>query len=469
MRRWLVVFIAATLLALPASAGSEEAPEVEDAADDQSKGTGEDWDNLDILKLWLAQETPTEFVFRATFSATPDGGTGQTVSYTLLGQYEGQDITLASSSTLDGEHRVFTVPRADLANVAPGKVLGIALTSSGSFSGVNSGSDRAPDEGYGTYTIGTQADAGMDHDGDGIDDRDEFRLGTDPANPDTDGDGVSDGDEVANGTDPLDADSDNDGLTDGDEAARGTDPNNPDSDGDGVHDGDEVDAGSDPLNADSDNDGLTDGEEAALGTDPNNADSDGDGIDDKTERDLGLNPNNPEDAAADPDGDGVSTIDELAAGTDPFVSNIDAGESANDDDALWIYLLIAFIVLLLLVILIVILAMRKKRLDKEAEELAMLEAELAELEEQEAALDADLEAVEEVEEEPESEYEPFIIDREYLEADLDDESKARARQRFIERERRYLDRHYPNRDRSFDDEWLDDAVGKVEKKRRWGR
>jgi len=43
-----------------------------------------------------------------------------------------------------------------------------------------------------------------DRDGDGLSDREEARLGTDPDNPDTDGDGIGDGEEVRQGTDPKD-------------------------------------------------------------------------------------------------------------------------------------------------------------------------------------------------------------------------------------------------------------------------
>ena len=56
-----------------------------------------------------------------------------------------------------------------------------------------------------------------DRDGDGLSDRAEQKLGTDPDNPDTDGDGLSDGEEVALGTDPNDPDTDHDGIDDADD------------------------------------------------------------------------------------------------------------------------------------------------------------------------------------------------------------------------------------------------------------
>ena len=71
------------------------------------------------------------------------------------------------------------------------------------------------------------ADAGVDSDGDGLPDSQEFMIyGTDPNNPDTDGDGLSDGDEVlTHGTNPRNADSDGDGIPDNIELATATNPN----------------------------------------------------------------------------------------------------------------------------------------------------------------------------------------------------------------------------------------------------
>jgi formylglycine-generating enzyme required for sulfatase activity len=94
---------------------------------------------------------------------------------------------------------------------------------------------------------------GQDFDADGLDDRDELILGTDPTNPDTDGDGLSDGDEVnEHGTNPLEPDTDGDGLDDGDEVGEhGTDPLVPDTDGDGFPDGEEVARGTAPLDRSS--------------------------------------------------------------------------------------------------------------------------------------------------------------------------------------------------------------------------
>jgi hypothetical protein len=68
-----------------------------------------------------------------------------------------------------------------------------------------------------------------DRDHDGIADKEEASLGTDPNNPDTDGDGLKDGDEQAYGTDPLVKDTDGDGYNDNLEIKRGSDPLDPSS------------------------------------------------------------------------------------------------------------------------------------------------------------------------------------------------------------------------------------------------
>ena len=82
----------------------------------------------------------------------------------------------------------------------------------------------------------------LDSDGDGLTDRYELEIGTDPYNPDTDGDGLTDGEEVKKyGTDPLNPDSDFDWLSDGAEVLKyGTNPLDPDTDKGGVMDGHEV-------------------------------------------------------------------------------------------------------------------------------------------------------------------------------------------------------------------------------------
>jgi|GEM_PF-1271156 len=68
------------------------------------------------------------------------------------------------------------------------------------------------------------SDAALDGDTDGLNNLDEYRFATDPANPDTDGDGISDGDEVnIYGSSPAASDTDGDGMDDAYEIAVGLD------------------------------------------------------------------------------------------------------------------------------------------------------------------------------------------------------------------------------------------------------
>ncbi len=73
-----------------------------------------------------------------------------------------------------------------------------------------------------TLTIGCTADP----DGDGLTNKEEADLGTDPDLADSDGDGIDDPTEIADGLDPLSADSDGDGLDDLAELDNGSDPLN---------------------------------------------------------------------------------------------------------------------------------------------------------------------------------------------------------------------------------------------------
>ncbi|MFH0992233.1 MAG: OmpA family protein [bacterium] len=126
-----------------------------------------------------------------------------------------------------------------------------------------------------------------DKDKDGLTDKEEKQLGTNPKAADTDGDGLSDGDEVKKYfTDPLKADSDGDGLNDADELNRyKTDPLKTDTDGDGLNDKEELlTYNTEPTKRDTDNDGLSDYDEVMkFKTNPLKADTDGDGLSDGEE------------------------------------------------------------------------------------------------------------------------------------------------------------------------------------------
>lgn len=168
----------------------------------------------------------------------------------------------------------------------------------------------------GLTATGESGDA--DPDGDGLTNREEKQLGTNPRAADTDGDGLSDGDEVKkDSTNPLKADSDGDGLSDGDEILKyHTDPMKADTDGDGLNDGDEIlTYKTDPLKADTDGDGSSDGDEILKDkTDPLRVDTDGDGLNDGDE----VTKYKTDPTKADTDGGSVSDGAEVVRGSDPL-------------------------------------------------------------------------------------------------------------------------------------------------------
>jgi hypothetical protein len=194
-------------------------------------------------------------------------------------------------------------------------------------------------------------DLEVDSDGDGLSDREELELGTDPLNPDTDGDGWPDGCEVRLGSNPMDPksipaqaywDTDKDGLSDAEELCfYGTSPYHFDTDGDGVSDYAEVKLGLSTVSPPSalvgnsqwllpgHNYELCGGLIAAINpivhpTSTNDADSavfraadkDHDLLIDSFERHYGLDPLIP-----DSDRDGILDGIEMLAGRDPLLHN----------------------------------------------------------------------------------------------------------------------------------------------------
>jgi len=437
--------VLAALAAPLAAAGSAEDPEITDpSGDHENSDLG--FPNVDLVAAWVRNESATAFYFVLQTAGDMGSGTGFTDTFTFHATYVGNEVVAsaevtegavpgdaATAASADGARLVLEVPRSVFGGVQPGqRMTGLFATSEARLSATDTAasSDRAPDQGAGAdYVVGTQADAGVDSDADGIDDRDEFPLGTDPADPDSDDDGVPDGAEIEDGSDPLKADTDNDGLADGEEKALGTDPLAPDSDEDGLSDQEEVDLGTDPLAADSDGDGLSDSDEVDRGTDPLAADSDGDGLSDSDEVDRGTDP-----LAEDTDGDGVLDGAEVEAGTDPRMQEPEEDEGVFGSmplhlpDWLWYLLfgLAALAVLLLAVLLVVVLRRRG-----EAEETGAEGTEV---------------------EEPVEGRRPFRIDEEYLRQGLTEEQMEAARRRFQERERRYYEHTDPRRADAMDRE-----------------
>jgi len=200
------------------------------------------------------------------------------------------------------------------------------------------------------FTGGSSSDA--DPDKDGLSNKTEKELGTDPRKADTDGDGLNDGDEMNMWqTNPLRMDSDSDGLSDGAEVNQyKTDPRKmdsdadglndgvevnqfktyplkADSDGDGLNDGDEVNQHkTDPLKLDTDSDGLKDGDEVNYKSNPLKTDSDGDGLSDGAE----VNQYKTDPAKVDTDGDGLGDGNEVNKyKTNPLKSDTDDGGVAD--------------------------------------------------------------------------------------------------------------------------------------------
>ncbi len=373
----LALLVAMAPLAPVAQAGSADDPEVSDATGDQTGTTAvQDFGPVDLVAAWVSAEEPTSFTFIIQAGEAITASQSESYIYTFTATYNGTAVVAQAavtptavtpleateSATVDGDMMVLVVPRSAFGDVRPGLALSdLFASATGTFisSTIFSSADRAPDDGFGrNYTIGSQAAAGMDFDGDGVDDADEIAAGTDPASADSDGDGVSDGDEKAAGTDPLKADTDGDGLSDGEEKAAGTDPLKADTDGDGINDGDELAAGTDPLKADTDGDGISDGDERAAGTDPLKADTDGDGLPDGREIELGTDPLNP-----DTDGDGVSDGDEDAAGTDP----LDAASGAEGEGLAWWVWVAGALALLFIILLLLLLILRRRREEDEVD------------------------------------------------------------------------------------------------------
>lgn len=150
-----------------------------------------------------------------------------------------------------------------------------------------------------------------DRDNDGLTQKFENMIGTNPKKRDTDGDSLFDGEEYnVFKTNPLLKDTDRDGLSDFDEVKRyNSDPNSLDTDGDDISDFDEVtNYESDPTLKDSDSDQLTDGYEVNVyNTNPIKEDTDDDALLDNEELNkYRTDPNNP-----DTDGDGLLDGEEI--------------------------------------------------------------------------------------------------------------------------------------------------------------
>ncbi|MBB5353875.1 hypothetical protein HNR46_004139, partial [Haloferula luteola] len=93
-------------------------------------------------------------------------------------------------------------------------ILGSAPTSVGNRLAIDIDGDGLPDAWERKYLGGLLENGEGDHDGDGLTNREEWVIQSNPASSDSDGDGLSDKQEWEYGTDLLNVDSDSDGIPD---------------------------------------------------------------------------------------------------------------------------------------------------------------------------------------------------------------------------------------------------------------
>ncbi len=161
----------------------------------------------------------------------------------------------------------------------------------------------------------------LDIDDDGLSNRDEARLGGDPAVRDTDGDGIEDGDEATCTRSSVpQADSDGDGLEDWEEVLWGTRLDSRDTDADGLSDFDEITrTHTSPTEIDNDGDGVSDGREDALNSNGLCRDTDLDGVGDAEDNcPIHCNPGQERTRPGAGPGDACSEDDDRDAVADAF-------------------------------------------------------------------------------------------------------------------------------------------------------
>ena len=262
---WSIVLlsVAAVLAVPPAAAGTQTAPEVQDAANDQDVATTGastvPGDPLflaaDLRAFWIDNETATAFKGHLALGAAPSPLQSGTYTVTLSNKTATVTFAtvpaatytaggVATNASIAGTVLTFSVAKAALGAGLSG-VIGISASSSVIFitDPLKVATDTAPDTGNGApyqYHVGTSGGGGGttgkpgDKDGDGLNDTFEKQyFGNETSNQnstgDPDHDGCNNACEQKYGTDPTKADTDGDGASDKAEIDAGTNPRDPTS------------------------------------------------------------------------------------------------------------------------------------------------------------------------------------------------------------------------------------------------
>jgi hypothetical protein len=256
----------AMALVQPVQAGTFEAPEIQDPVNDQAlagdgpANPGCDVDptaclgsRIDIVTVWIDQETADAFNVNIFLSNIPGGATTASARWEIHATFGGTEVVSVVTATggqqalqppvagenvqavaVDETTLIVTIAKSVYGPAtAGGELTGIFVTglSSVPTADVPIAADRAPDADGVTYEMGGGGGGNGggngtadDSDGDGLNNTCETKYfgssnSTANATGDPDGDGLTNGQECALGTDPTKADSDGDGCDDSDDSA----------------------------------------------------------------------------------------------------------------------------------------------------------------------------------------------------------------------------------------------------------